>query len=180
MKNLPILLGFLFLGIAANAQFKTAKLQASGLTCSMCSKAVLVALQKLSFVEKVQVDIKNQQYNIQFKPEVAFEFDDLSKAVEEAGFSVASLSVSAEVSDLKLEKDKHLTVGNKNFHFLNAGNQQLKGTTSFKLVDKGFVTAKEFKKYSNLSKMKCVQTGKMEQCCTKGATGSDRVYHVVI
>lgn len=180
MKILPVLLGLLFLNFTAAAQFEKASLQASGLTCSMCSKAVLAALQKLPFVEKVQVDIKNQQYNIQFKPGESFEFDDLSKAVEDAGFSVASLSVSASVSDLKVEKDKHLTIGNKNLHFLNAAGQQLNGSTSFKLVDKSFVTAKEFKKYSNLSKMKCVQTGKMENCCTKDATGSGRVYHVVI
>jgi copper chaperone CopZ len=67
---MKILLAFLlvfFAGFQSRAQFSKASLQASGLTCSMCSKAVKNALEKVDFVEKIQVDIKNQQYNLEFK-----------------------------------------------------------------------------------------------------------------
>src|SRR5690349_24933535 len=110
MKKLFIGL-LMILGISASAQFSKASLQASGLTCSMCSKAVKLALEQVSFVDKVQVDIKNQQYNLSFKNGEAIDFDALSKAVEDAGFSVAKFNVVAHVDNVVLEKDKHIQIG---------------------------------------------------------------------
>ncbi|NDF99832.1 MAG: copper chaperone, partial [Chitinophagia bacterium] len=40
------------------AQFSQAKLQATGLTCALCSKAIHQALEKLPFVQKVSAQIK--------------------------------------------------------------------------------------------------------------------------
>jgi hypothetical protein len=37
----------MLLSLGSYAQFKSASLQASGLTCSMCSKAVFKALEKV-------------------------------------------------------------------------------------------------------------------------------------
>ena len=180
MKSSLMLLAF-FIGMQANAQFTKASLQASGLTCSMCSKAVKTALEEVAFVEKVQVDIKNQQYNLTFKPDAAVSFDALSKAVEDAGFSVASLKVTADVNNTTLEKDKHLQIGDQYFHFLNAEGKQLNGATTFSIVDKSFVSTKEFKKWSNASKLECVKTGRASNCCTKENVAEQaRVYHVVI
>jgi len=171
----------LSLSVNVNAQFTKASLQASGLTCSMCSKAVKVALEEVPFVDKVQVDIKNQQYNLSFKQDAAVDFDALSSAVENAGFSVASLKVTAEVENIKLKKDDHVQIGKHYFHFLNGSGQTLTGSTTFNVVDKGFVPAKEFKKWSSSSKMACVQTGKASTCCTKENIAEQaRIYHVAI
>jgi copper chaperone CopZ len=169
------------LGISSQAQINKASLQASGLTCSMCSKAVKTALEEVSFVDKVQVDIKNQQYNLSFKQGDKIDFDALNKAVEDAGFSVAALKVTANVNAAKLEKDEHLKIGDHTFHFLNAANQAVSGQVTFSLVDKGFVSAKEHKKYAGMSKMACVKTGRMAKCCTTGDAAEEaRIYHVVI
>jgi copper chaperone CopZ len=179
MKKLFIGL-LMILGTSASAQFSKASLQASGLTCSMCSKAVKKALEGVSFVEKVQVDIKNQQYNLSFKEGETPDFDALGKAVEDAGFSVASLKVTASVNDMELQKDEHVRIGGYNFHFLNSNGQKLTGDVSFLLVDKGFVSSKELKKYAAMTKMPCVQTGRMASCCSKESAESSRVYHAVI
>lgn len=180
MKHILAIL-LLGLGFSAQAQFSGASLQASGLTCSMCSRAVKLALEEVPFVAKVQVDIKNQQYNLTFRDSAQVDFDQLSKAVEDAGFSVASLKVTADVKDLKLQKDEHVRIGNHYFHFLNGGSRQLSGSTSFSVVDKNFVPAKEFKKYSAMTKMACVQTGKAASCCTVGdVPNQSRIYHVII
>jgi copper chaperone CopZ len=180
MKKLLIICTFVLVALVAEAQVQGAKLQASGLTCSMCSKAVLNALQKVSFVKAVDVAIDKQEYNITFKEKSNVNIDALSRAVEDAGFSVANLYVTAAVPPQKLEQDKHINIGGQTFHFLNAKGQQLPQVAQFKVVDKTFVSAKEFKKYSSLSKMPCVQTGKMETCCTKNTTASNRVYHVML
>ena len=168
-------------GIIANAQIKKASLQASGLTCSMCSKAVKEALEEISFVDKVMVDIKNQQYNLTFKQEADVDPDALTKAVQDAGFSVASFKLTANIDAVKLAKDHHINIGNKFFHFLNGTGEELSGDVSFNIVDKGFVSDKEFKKHVSLSKMQCVQTGRMAKCCSAAEVpDQSRVFHVII
>jgi copper chaperone CopZ len=173
------LIGLLFWFSGSEAQVSKVSLQASGLTCSMCSKAVLNALQKVSFVNKVQVDIKSQQYTITFKDSSSIELDALAQAVEDAGFSVAKLIVTANVQPLTLGKDEHVKIGTSWFHFLNASSQQVNGEMKFTLVDKKFTSAKEAKKYLSMSKMECVQTGKAASCCTKDSS-SERIYHAII
>jgi copper chaperone CopZ len=170
------------LGLGAQAQFSKVSLQASGLTCSMCSKAVKNALEKVSFVDAVKVDIKNQQYNLTFKQDQTIDFDLLGKAVEDAGFSVASLKVTAAVNALQVKKDDHVTIGGHSFHFLNAASQPLHGDVTFSLVDRSFVSAKEFKKYASLTKMACVQTGRMAKCCASQDAPDEgsRIFHVII
>ncbi len=181
MKTIFLVLGIFFLENSADAQFTSASLQASGLTCSMCSKAVKNALEEVNFVEKVQVDIKNQQYNLSFKKGDDVDFDALSKAVVDAGFAVADMKVTVDVKEIKADKDAHFSIGDKYFHLLNASGKQLKGPTKFTIVDKQFVSAKMFKKYAMASQMSCVKTGRVANCCTKnGFTPASRVYHVII
>lgn len=178
-----IIFGLLMvIGVSAQAQFSKASLQASGLTCSMCSKAVKNALEKVPFVEKVMVDIKNQEYNLSFKEGTAIDFDALGKAVEDAGFSVASLKVTASVNNLQVQKDDHVKIGEHNIHFLNSKGQSLNGDVTFSLVDKSFVSSKEFKKYTSMTKMACVKTGRMDKCCAKDSAPADseRIYHAII
>ncbi|RYY62691.1 MAG: copper chaperone [Chitinophagaceae bacterium] len=179
MKAIFVFLCALLLGSGAHAQVVRVSLQASGLTCSMCSKAVKNALEGVSFVEKVQVDIKNQQYNLTFKEGQTVDFDVLAKAVEDAGFSVASLLVTAQLpAPATLHKDEHVAVGGQTVHFLNGDGQSLSGTVSFHLVDKAFTSAKEHKKWSARSSMACVKTGRMAPCCQKGS--ETRIYHAII
>lgn len=181
MKVLYSFLLCLIAGTQLNAQINKVSLQASGLTCSMCSKAVKTTLEEVPFVEKVQVDIKSQQYNLTFKNDMAVDLDALAKAVEDAGFSVAALKVTAHVDNLTVAKDEHLKIGDHYFHFLNAKQGQLNGSTTFTLVDKSFVPAKEYKKWSSASKAACVQTGRAADCCTSdGVAAQARVYHAIL
>ena len=83
---------FLLLGsLSTSAQISSGKLQASGLTCAMCSKAVYNALSAVPYVEKVQPDIQQSTYQLTFKSDVAVDPDLLARAVTDAGFSIAKL-----------------------------------------------------------------------------------------
>ena len=167
--------------IGGYSQFSKASLQASGLTCSMCSKAVKVALEKVPFVQEVKVDIKNQEYTIIFKENNNADFDALKKAVEDAGFSVASFKVTGNFSDVSVQKDKHLELDGKNFHFVSNSDKVLNGEQTLTIVDKDFLSAKDFKKFSAATKMECIKTGKTGNCCVKdGMHSEERVYHVII
>jgi len=181
MKKILLLLVAAIIYIGGFSQFSKATLQASGLTCSMCSKAVKVALEKVPFVQEVKVNIKSQEYTILFKENNNADFDALKKAVEDAGFSVASLKVTGNFSDVNVQKDKHLQLDGKNFHFVNSVDKVLNGEQTFTIVDKDFLSAKDFKKYSAATKMECIKTGKAGSCCAKdGIHADERVYHVII
>ncbi len=163
------------------AQIKKVTLQASGLTCSMCSKSIYKSLVAVPFVQDVQSDIKNSAFILSFKENEVIDFDFLKKAVTDAGFSVASLKVVAVFTKQHIEKDTHVIVDKKTIHFLNVQSQTIEGETTFRIVDKNFVTTKDAKKYGKLTTMKCYETGVMESCCTKTtAANSTRVYHATI
>jgi len=70
---------------------KKVTLVASGLTCSMCSKAIFKALTKLDFVEEVKVDIEQSKFILTFKSGKTVVVDQIKAAVADAGFSVQSL-----------------------------------------------------------------------------------------
>lgn len=165
----------------AAAQFTKATLQATGLTCAMCSNAINKALMKVPFVESVRSDIKNSSFGIQFRKDKDVNIDALKDAVEDAGFSVGNLKLTGNFQDVKVENDKHITIGGEVFHFLNVNDQVLSGEQTIMVVDKHFLTAKQFRKFSAATQMKCVDSGKAAACCVKDGIAADaRVYHVTI
>jgi copper chaperone CopZ len=180
MRKMIVLVAVVIISVSASAQqFKSADLTASGLTCSMCSKAIYDALKKVDFVKEVKANIKNSTYNIEFNENANVDPDALSKAVTDAGFSVAKLKMLVNFSSQQVKNDSHVTVNGKTFHFMNVGSQTLNGAKQLTLLDKKFISAKEHKKFAAFTKMKCYETGVMESCCEKGQK-SERVYHVTI
>lgn len=180
MKRL-ILFAFILIAASTQAQFKSGTLQAAGLTCAMCSKAIGESLKQLPFVESVKPEIRSSQFIMQFRQGAKVDPDAIKKAVEDAGFSVAKLRLTGHFENVKLEKDSHINIDGKTFHFLNAGSQTLNGEKTITVVDKNFVPAKDFKKYAAATSMACVHTGKAESCCTRhNVSTNTRIYHVII
>lgn len=181
MKKLLLILIMAIMAATSQAQFTKATLQATGLTCAMCSNAINKALQKVSFVENVKADIKNSSFDIVFKNNTPIQVDALKDAVEDAGFAVGCLKLTGNFSDTKIGKDQHVNIGNEIFHFLNVSNQVLQGEQTISVVDKNFVTEKQFRKYSTASKISCFQTGKAANCSVRdGIPDGERIYHVTI
>lgn len=161
----------LLIGLSASAQFKSATLQASGLTCAMCSNAINKSLKTLSFVEKVEADIKTSFFTINFKEGADINFDQLRKKVEDAGFSVAKLQVVTNFNNVSVQNEQAVTVAGKQLYFLAVKNQQLSGEKVITIVDKNFLPAKEYKKYAAQTKAVSFKTG---------VANGMRVYHVTI
>jgi hypothetical protein len=66
---------------------------------------------------------------------------------------------------------------------MNVKPQTLNGDQRLQVIDKNFVSAKEYKKNSAYTSMQCYQTGMMAACCkSPDATvnSSNRIYHVTI
>lgn len=166
--------------IMAHAQITNAKLVASGLTCSMCSKSIYEALQKVNGIESVKANIRESSYSIVFKKDGAASPDDLKKAVEDAGFSVARLQVTVNFENAVIKNDEHISIAGINLHFLNVQPQVLTGEKVLTVLDKNFEPAKEYKKYAHYTNMKCFTTGVMESCCESKSAPGMRIYHVTI
>ncbi len=180
MKKLLLAIALLIAPFFSFAQIKSATLSASGLTCSMCSKAIYKALGKVAAVQKVDADIEGSRYFITFKEGQPVVLDDLKKAVEGAGFSVASLEVKAHFPPTAIGNDVHLQWGGSTYHFLNVPSETISGDKTFRVVDKKFLPDAEYRRYAAYTNMKCVETGRMAACCSKGAAAGTRVYHVTL
>jgi copper chaperone CopZ len=171
----------LALPFSVAAQVRQVNLQASGLTCSMCTKAIHKSLKGLDFVNDVQVNIKNSTFQLGFKADKAVDFDQIKAAVEDAGFFVAKFYAVVNFSNIQATNDGHLSVGGLAFHFLNIKTALLEGEKTLRLLDKGFVSSKEYKKNKVFTPMECYGTGVAGACCTKsGLPVGTRIFHVTI
>jgi copper chaperone CopZ len=178
MRNVLAFFAFL-LGVNPSfAQIKSASLTASGLTCSMCSKSIFKALEKLPSVQSIEVDIDNSIFEIKFKEAAQVRPDDIKNAVVDAGFAVALLKMTAVFPKTILTKDVHLNYEGAIYHVLNANNQSISGEQTFTLVDKSFVSNSAFRKYKKMTSMTCIETGKAQSCCSKNLTEGIRIYHI--
>jgi len=156
-------------------------IQASGLTCSLCSNAIYKALLAVDYVDKVDVDIKDSKFVISFKPLSNVSFDDLKNKVESAGFFVATMEVTYSLNQLAVKDEDHVQLDGKLFHFMNVGNKTFSSFMTFRIIDKGYVTSKEYKKNSKYTQMSCYQTGHVGVCChQEGDRQGARIYHVTI
>ena len=178
MKNLLITTLILLIASSSFSQIKSAELTASGLTCSMCSKSIYKALVKVPFVKDVDANVETSVFTITFKPGTDVSLDKVKNAVEDSGFSVASLEVAAQFPGTEVANDTHLTFGSATYHFLNTPSQTLSGLHTFKVVDKNFLLPGEHSKYGQYTTMQCFTTGTMEDCCRKGT--QKRVYHITL
>jgi copper chaperone CopZ len=128
----------------------SAELQAAGLTCSMCSNAIQKALQEIPFVEKVTSDLKSSSFLIQFKDPQNVLIQALRNAVEEAGFSMASLKVKINNERNLLSKTQPVEIGRQFFCITAAEETENKSTIDIIVVDRHFLTEKKWKQFQKL------------------------------
>ena len=127
----------LMFSIKSNAQIVKAEIRATGLTCSMCSNAINKQLNSMEEVVAVETDLNTNTFTVTLK-----EGNDLSpkvfkEKVEKAGFFIGSLLLTAKPETIT--KSSYILVNDKKSNALEI---------QFQVVDKGYVTEKEFKKLS--------------------------------
>ena len=123
--------------IKGNAQIVKAEIRATGLTCSMCSNAINKQLKSMPEVADVATDLNTNTFTVSLKEGNDLNPKVFKEKVEKAGFFIGSLVVTAK-SDT-ITKNSYILVNDKKN---NASEVQ------FQVVDKGYVTEKEFKKLS--------------------------------
>ncbi|MHA4807515.1 heavy-metal-associated domain-containing protein [Flavitalea flava] len=132
-----------------NTGISRVSLTASGLTCSMCSKAIFKSLSKIQAVDKVDADVQNSIFLITFKKDNRIVLEELRKAVQDAGFSVASFRVDVLFKDEEIATGIDLMVSGNRFSFPNIQKQKVSGLKTLQIIDKGYLSDKDRAKYNS-------------------------------
>jgi copper chaperone CopZ len=121
----------------ANAQISKAEIMATGLTCSMCSNAINKQLKSLPEVVNVETDLNTNTFTVTLKEGNTLSPKIFKDKVEKAGFFIGSLIVTTKSETIK--QGGYVVVN-------NASNTNT--DVQIQILDKGYVTEKEFKKLS--------------------------------
>lgn len=135
----------IIISMQASAQVSKVSLQASGLTCSMCSNSINKALKTIDFVDKIEPNLKTYTFNITFKENTSIDFDLIRKKVEDAGFFVATFVATVQFNHAELHENQ-VRLADQTFIFLNDKVSHLNGIKQVKIVDRGFVSSREYKR----------------------------------
>ncbi len=146
MKNILVLALISIFSINANAQIAKAELIATGLTCSMCSNAINKQFKSMPEVERVETDLNTNTFTIFLKKENTLTPKNLKDKVEKAGFFVGSLVLTMPFNDIKAADNVKVDANNASYIFIDTKPHTLTGNTKVKVLDKGYVTQKEYKK----------------------------------
>lgn len=138
---MPVII--LFCTPTASAQFSHGRLQATGLTCALCSKSIHQALTKLPFIDSVQPELKTSSFELRFKGQQPVSIPAIRAAVEDAGFFIGglTLNLSHSLSDQE-RRSKQFSFGPDVFQFLD----EPKVGEPLQVIGKGFLSEKDFKR----------------------------------
>ena len=131
----------------ANAQIIKAEIRAAGLTCSMCSNAINKQLKTLSEVINVETDLNTNTFIVSLKEQNELSPKVFKEKVEKAGFFVGSLIITAKSTTIA--QSSYIKINDKN----SKGSE-----VNFQVIDKGYVTDKEYKKLSKSYKNSATYT----------------------
>lgn len=131
-----IILVTLFTTIS-NAQISKAEIRATGLTCSMCSNAINKQLKAMPEVKNVEIDLNTNTFIVSLSENNSVKPSALKEKVEKAGFFIGSLILTTTSEAIK----------NSSYIVVN-GKENNSKEVKIQILDKGYVTDKEFKKLS--------------------------------
>lgn len=146
MKKIVLAIQFLAITLIANAQITKVEIMATGLTCSMCSNAINKQLKTMSEVEKVDIDLNKNLFVVTLKNDNKLTPKAFKDKVEKAGFFVGSLVLFMKLENVVVQDNKQY----KDYVFIDSKEQTLNGLAKVQVLDKGFVTAKEYKKLAKV------------------------------
>ena len=150
MKNKLLILAVIlcFNLVGAIAQVTKVEIMATGLTCSMCSNAINKQLKALTVVDSVITDLNTNTFIVYAKEDAGLIPKSLKDRVEKAGFFVGSMIVTMNIENGKVPDTGEFQGERISFSVLENKSSESGNEKRFKIVDKGYVTQKEFKKFS--------------------------------
>lgn len=140
MKNINKLKLILAILLITNStyvmsQITKAEIRATGLTCSMCSNAINKQLKTLPEVLNIDTNLNTNTFIVILNEGNELSPKAFKDKVEKAGFFIGSLIITS----------KSATIDNSTFIKVNDKKSDLPNVV-FQVLDKGYITEKEYKK----------------------------------
>lgn len=132
--------------LTTQAQTSKVEIQATGLTCSMCSNAINKQLKSLTEVDSIGTDLNTNTFTVYFKKDKEVEPKVLKNAVEKAGFFVGNMVLTTMFHTPKIEDNTVMKVGEATYTFIDIKTPVTHAIAKYRVLDKGYVTQKEYKK----------------------------------
>jgi len=132
----------------------------NGLTCSMCTRSVEMSIRRLDFVDTVVMSLEKAEGRIYFESNLPVNFEQIAKAVVNAGFSVRFIKVQFNFNDIEIGPDGLFSYQGQLFKWIDFKIKPDETQVALKLIDEGFLPKKEstqFKKKINSSKAPATQ-----------------------
>ena len=142
------------------AGIKWVDIGVNGLTCSMCTRSVEMSIRRLDFVDTVVMSLEKAEGRIYFESNLPVNFEQIAKAVVNAGFSVRFIKVQFNFNDIEIGPDGLFSYQGQLFKWIDFKIKPDETQVALKLIDEGFLPKKEstqFKKKINSSKAPATQ-----------------------
>jgi copper chaperone CopZ len=136
----------LLTGVKSYSQISKVEIMATGLTCSMCSNAINKQLKSFTEVDSIGTDLNTNTFTVYFKKDNSLQPKVLKNAGEKAGFFVGSMVLTVKFHTQKIEDNTTVKIDEATYTFIDIKNPVAHEETKYRVMDKGFVTQKEYKK----------------------------------
>ncbi|MCL6462183.1 Copper chaperone CopZ [Flavobacterium micromati] len=136
-KSVLIVILITLFTTASNAQISKAEIRATGLTCSMCSNAINKQLKSMPEVKNVDIDLNTNTFVVSLSENNSLKPSVFKEKVENAGFFIGSLVLTTNSKTIK-----------ESSYIIVNGKENNSKEVQIQILDKGYVTDKEFKKLS--------------------------------
>jgi copper chaperone CopZ len=170
MKCTILCLVFLFWLDALSAQFHSAEIGISGLTCSACSRSVEMSLRKLPFIDSVSMNLEHANAKVFFKKISIVEIEKLAQAVVDAGFSVTYLNADFTFKNTAVGPDFCFLFENNIYQFLIPEAKTLNGKVILNFIGDKYLSKKDFSKWKP----------KMMEVCNRATHKKQLLYYVTL
>jgi len=154
MRYLFFMMVFLAASQHSIAGIKWVDVGVNGLTCSMCTRSVEMSLRKLDFVDSVVMSLETTEGRIFLEQNVPVNFEQIAKAVVNAGFSVRFMKLGLSFEDVSVGINGLFELRGQSFQWIRFNKERNQGTIVLKLIDEGFLPKKEAVKFKEVIEIK--------------------------
>jgi copper chaperone CopZ len=137
----------------------------------MCSNAIQKSLQTLPFIESIEPDLKSSSFQIQFKNPEQISIQSIKNRVEDAGFSVAALTLTIALEGSTIKTTTPFLVGKQYLCLTDTEREITSPTLYLRVMHASFLTEKKWKQHQKI-------TGK-SPCISPNPASVPDAYHVL-
>jgi copper chaperone CopZ len=148
MKKILLVILLVIAQLTGIAQITKVEFVATGLTCSMCSNAIVKSLKTIPDVVDVNVDLNKNMFIAILKKNNAVSPKIFKDKVEKAGFFIGTMYVTMPLQKQNIEDGLIFTNGTNEFKFVQTKPNILDGVAKLEILNKGYVTNKAYKSLS--------------------------------